>query len=167
MPDQPTIPISPAILSLPTSISPHTSSLPRGRLTVTESVYCQIPGMVTTRVGKPFYRWLKSIQQVYSRVMAVGEEWVQLDLGWLTSAGQLLVENEAETFNRVPTKEQREAADAKVLIIGAKIAANEFLPLFLVPPGESSRPGIPVDMGALWVRCNKGSTLVTLTIVPE
>jgi len=160
--------IVPVKLDLPTARVPTVSSLPRGRLTVTQSVYCQIPGMAPFQLSKGFSRWISESQQVYSRTITVGEDWVQLPNGWGTGeVGHLVIENGQDGYERQPTREDRAASEAKVVEVGygaeSGIAARV---LFLVPPGESMRV-TPVNVTDLWVRCRRGSTQVTIVMVPK
>lgn len=154
----------PATLSATTDSPAPPRPLIRPRITVVENVYHQLGNEspkqpVTTR----FYRWLETDEQVYTRKLKVGEQWQKLDTGWLEEVGLLIVANEAEKLQTIPSTQERELAAAKVLELSYGETAEN---AWFVYPGESMR-GVPAAPKDLRIRCRSGVTLCTITAFPK
>lgn len=136
----------------------------KDRITVVESLYYQPFGGNPSVIDCRYDRWLDCVdEQPYSRKSKVGEEWIPLDIGWITACGLLHIENNEGKFPfRIPTAEEKAESNAKVLEIN--YAGSERC--LLVPPGESTRiiPSHPKD---LLIRCRKGQAKFTVTAFPS
>ena len=143
----------------------------RARFGVKESVYYapfqgQAEDLVKHQDGS-FVRLLKTDEQPWRRIQTVGADWEPLSLGWTVENGmvpsQVIVMNEEGAFlQSIPTKEEKEAALAKVVEIGTEV--GPVWPMIRVRPQESCRFE-PAD-GELLVRCCKGVAKITVVAIP-
>lgn len=149
-------------------------SLPQQRpwLTVCESVYYQADGSSPTIAESRFMRLLVGEEQPYSRTFRVGQQWKELDAGWLAECGSslLTLANEMPQWQVVPTAEEKaEAAARQVELALAGEEAGQWTSppraFALLRPGESVRFE-PLNLSALRLRCRSGETRVTLTLLP-
>lgn len=90
------------------------------RIVVVENVYHQAEGgMNPTHVYPKYTQFLTTDEQPYLRHTKVGEQWVQLDTGWLKECSLIVLENMEGLFQfRNPTEQEVEEATKKVIEIG-------------------------------------------------
>ena len=143
----------------------------KSRLVVVETFYHQHGGDVATAVSTSFARWLDTNEQVYQRKLKVGREWLQLDFGWLKELpvlGMLHIKNDEGCFPVVnPTKEERESASKKVLMLGV-LRLGITTPLMILPPGETLRFQPLNEHPVNWlVCCIEGEAKFTMTVSPN
>lgn len=150
------------------------------RLTVITTVSFQPKDGPPTSNGKPFDRVVKTDEQPYGpRRLKVGEEWTQLETGWLSEAGHVVIENdEGYWTQKQPTKEERAEAESKVLELclmppeepgGRTMHSPPRTKPWCqweVPPRESHR-GTPSYLKGFMIRCRKGTARFTVTIYPK
>ena len=136
----------------------------RGSITVVEQVYHRsAPDENPTCASVGFERAMASSEQIYHRVLDVGEGWVPLDCGWVKKPSLLLLVNRKTRFAVIPTPEQQAAADAAVLEVELHEACSNPL---LVYPGESQR-FCPRHAEGIRLRCITGSLKLDLYAYPE
>lgn len=118
------------------------AEIPKARLVVLKSVYHQVAGQSPTLLPPVnFSRNLASDEQAYTREMPVGEEWVQIERGWVEDVGYLAVANQEGTL--IPTNASREEsslAQSRRLLVGMRIG-TEIVTLTALAPNE----GIDLD----------------------
>lgn len=152
-------------VSLPTNEEPASIQPARTLLTVVDTVYHQpAGGSPVTVLGDAcrFHRELISDEQVYERRRVIGQEWVQIDCGWVERCGMLVVRNLEGQFSVLPTPEQREAVGRRVL----ELSFDGNTCHIQVPPQESCR-FYPSDARLIYIRCREGSARYTVGLVPE
>lgn len=168
------------------------TSAPRPRVTtsrvvVVETVYHHQHGGGATPIESRYSRPLATDEQLYSRQMKVGGEWVSLDGSWLREASLVVVRNEryflgpdGEILQTFPTTEQTVEADSRVVevvcvgsrsrdrdMFSAPVAADPgSVPPWLVFPGESMR-ATPSDVSSIRLRCRSGVARVVVNVVPS
>lgn len=139
------------------------------RLTVVENVYHQTQGEDPFHISTTFERKLQTQEQPYSRTTSVGEEWEQLDCGWLgDNVGMLIIANNEGKFARIPTEEEREEVAKRVLIIGYRYRDldSPACDAWEIPPGESFR-GSPTNSKSLYIKSLSGRTKYTINLIPS
>lgn len=140
-------------------------------IAVVEVVYCRRPGEEPTAVESRFSRWVHTTEQPWTRRFNVGADWQPLDCGWVEQASLLhLANNEGKNLRFVPTKEEEEQTQAKVVEVGLSILTTEadrelVEPGWVVFPKETMRVQ-PIDLSRLRVRCRSGTARCTLTLFP-
>jgi hypothetical protein len=137
---------------------------PPPRLTITESVYHQVPGDNPIHIPAGFSVNLTTDEQPFIRKLKVGESWQGLPECWLTECSQIIIVNELPHFATNPTLEQKQELAAKIVEIS--FLAKNTDGLWLVPPGQSFR-GLPSNLQALRFRCKQGETRCTVAIFPR
>lgn len=148
----------------------HSSKPPRqlkGQIVVVETAYHQPINDQAKVVDNSYSCKIDSTEQPYGpRRVAVGEEWVPLDIGWIAEAGLMLLRNEEGRFTqKIPTEEERGEANAKVLELGFKVG-EVITPISPIPPRQSIR-SIPFDLKNLYIRSRKGQAKYTITLFPR
>ena len=139
----------------------HTPVHDQDRLTARLDVYYEQIGATPSQVSCSFVSLLpKSEEQVYIRKIDIGEEWEPLDLGWVENVGTVVLENRKKVFQTVPTEEEQESEEKKVVYIrnkketiGWAIPAGGFF--MAVTRGEE-----------IEVRCLSGSTKAVVNVLP-
>lgn len=135
---------------------------PKDRLTVVENVYHQAisDGQGPTQFESRYSRELDTKEQVYQRRTKVGEDWEPLDFGWIEKVGLLLIRNEEGKFTEIPTDEENQRTQRKILEVAYCSEGSGWL----IPVGESMR-GIPTSKLAR-IRSHSGVTRYTITVIP-
>jgi hypothetical protein len=134
----------------------------RYRFGVVETSYHQIHGSQPSGlVESRFSGWISSDEQPYGpRFMnRVGPDWVKLDCGWVKKASMLFLKNEPQDKTLIG-----EAA----VQVGLWVGQDHVVPFAEIPaefPSHSAR-FCPTDLDALYVRCLRGETRLTVTIYP-
>jgi hypothetical protein len=103
--------------------------------------------------------------QPYIRTLEASLHWQSLDCGWLKEASLLHLLNPFPLFEKQPTKEEADAAEALVVELGIRIG-SEVDTIAYVPPGESPTFR-PSDLSKLMVRCQTGTAEFRLTLFPK
>lgn len=136
---------------------------PRDRITVVEYLYFNPFGDQPSAVESKFSRPLTSKdEQPYERRLRVGEEWMQLDMGWLKEVSMLRIHNQEGQFRLInPTEEEIAESQKKVLEVRYQGSSGTWL----IPPGESMR-GTPSSPHTLQIRCQSGDARFTLYAFP-
>lgn len=108
-----------------------------------------------------FTRILKSDDARFIRPdLKVGEEWKEVNTGWVEDVGLLVIVNNEGKFLKVnPTAEEQKAISERVVEITCNVACADWL----IPAGESFM-GSPA--GKVFVRCRKGTAKVTVMAYP-
>lgn len=139
-------------------------SVPSSRIVIREMLYYQVDTEGIDPHGQidyGFRRFLYTSEQPYRRKLAVGEDWVTIDLGWIKKASLIhIVNEEGSGLTQVPTAEESEAIAKRVIEVG--IGGKS---LFEVPPGETFR-GTPIETAILQLRSRSGKAQYTLTVYP-
>ena len=139
----------------------HTPVENQDRLTARLDVYYEQQGTQPTQVSCSFGTTLpKSEEQVYIRKIVIGEEWEPLDMGWVENVGTIILENRRKIFQKVPTKEEKQQADKKVVFI----RNNKETIGWPIPSGGffmSASRGEDIE-----VRCLSGSTKPVINVFP-
>ena len=139
-------------------------NIPRANLVVVEQVYHQAVDGEPVISEQRYTRWLASEEQPYVRRLKVGERRQALDVGWIKTAALLTLANQGEgSFGGGQPSPERKAELASRAVEVGQASSN--LPFAIVRPGESLRFE-PVDVLALWVRCQAGETRATVTLIP-
>lgn len=143
----------------------------RDRMTVVDKVYHQPQNGDAYCCETTFERWLNDEESVYSRKIKVGSEWKLLHLGWFTDdskpVGMLVMRNNEGThLQALLSDEEKDQLSKRVLEVGVSIGdRDEFVPVFLVPPGESNR--VVPSATPLCVRCLGGECSFTVFAFPR
>lgn len=132
------------------------------RITVVSTVTHHVSPHQPTSVTVGYARRLESDEQCWQRRMQVGEDRVPLQCGWIEAASMLIVKNEAERFALNPTEEQQAESAARIVEIAMDRDESVFA---VVHPDEDAR-FTPLDPERLYLRCRKGITTVSITLVP-
>lgn len=156
----------------------NSSKGPGSTLTIVQNIYHQQEGMQPIHVESRISRKLSSDEQPYVRQLKVGEIWTPLETGWLGECSILVIKNNEGRFtDKLPTPEQVEEAESKVLEIGFStrgpsplnpksiepeviIGALEILP-------RESHPIHPIALWSVYIRSRKGETRYSVTIIPR
>ncbi len=134
----------------------------KGRLTVAESIYHQLPGKQPVALGEPFSKRLSSAHRPYQYAIILTEEWKQVDGGWLIDCSLLHVANdEGKLMQRVPTIAEQEEINSRIIQVSIESSKP-----WLVAPGETFR-GCPSSLADVKVRCGKGTARCTITVIPS
>ena len=145
---------------------PHSHALADAdRCTANINVYHEQHNQPPTYATAAFSRMLpRGSEAAYTRRVQVGEGWVPLDCGWLTSAavGAVLLENQTrEDGDRLPTDVERAAVDAAVVEVCCGGTAWE------LPPRGGFMFGIQSDASTLRLRCVQGVATVGVLVCPR
>lgn len=111
---------------------------------------------------------LASEEQPYLRRFKVGETWSKLSFGWLDEqrVALLVISNEGQgTFKVNPTKEEKEQAEAKVVVVavGGIERENNIL---RIHPGDMVKFH-PEPGQSYWICCGSGETTCHISAFPE
>jgi len=137
--------------SIPTKPTPR-------QITVVEGVYHMGVDVPTSGVDNRFSRQVESDEQPYSRRYTIGDNWTNLDFGWIERPGMLVISNEEGKFlQRNPTDEEKKDIAGRIVEIAGT-------PPWLILPGESFR-GVPAAT-PVQVICRKGSAKIVVTVMP-
>ncbi len=130
------------------------ASLPR-RLVVVGSVHYQsFAGDETLTASLRFARELGTGDaQGYVRRLRVGPEWQRLDLGWVTEAAAVVLDNpEGSGMSINPTPEEAVDVGARGVLLGVKDGLGNVIPFAVIRPGEQ-HVHTPPDTRNLYARC--------------
>ena len=150
--------------------TPQPSPQPSDLLTVVEQVYFhpadREPRMVDSR-------WFRSLttkgEQPYERYLKAGPEWQHLDLGWISEAGMVVIQNEeGPDLAKKPLPGQRTRAlpSEDPMTIEVRYASAGEDDCFLVMPRESLRFQ-PTNAKEVVLRCRGGVAKYHLFVVPR
>lgn len=143
---------------------PELSPPPKNLLTVVETVYHQVFGEQPVSIDSRFDRELSSDEQMYQRHKVATENWQPLDLGWVSNAGTIVIQNtEGKLSQTVPTPEQKAEIAKKIIAVSYNSESKEE---FYVMPGESTRLH-PSHPDKLLIRCLSGSAKYTINAIPS
>jgi len=138
---------------------------PQNVMTVVEHVYHQPFGEQPVGVDSSFNRKLDSDEQMFVRKFRVTEEWTPINVGWVESAGMLMLSNdEGRSLQTLPSDEEKAAVAARVVELKYQDAPDD--QAWTVLPGESMR-AMPSQASLLMLRCRSESARVTLTLIPN
>jgi len=127
-------------------------------LVVIERLYHRRVGENPIGVECRYSRPLQNSEQLYQREYLVTEEPKPLDYGWVEKAGHIHIENLEGNFPQViPTKEEKEEAEKKVVVLGQD---------WEISPGETFR-GTPTSTKSPLVHCKSGPALIRVTVWPR
>ena len=139
----------------------HSPVKDRDRLTARLDVYYEQADSGPTQISCSYVTTLpKSEEQVYIRKITVEEEWEPLDLGWVENVGTILLENRKKIFQNVPTPEEMESEEKKVIFIRNKKETIGWA----IPAGGffmAATRGEEIE-----VRCLSGSTKAVVNVFP-
>jgi hypothetical protein len=127
-----------------------------GKLVVFEQVYHERPDFGTKGIESRYCRWLTTDRPWHEDEFEVGQEWTPVQVGRITQAGEVVVENlEGTDFLEVPTEVRRQQTLLRVLDV-AFLEADESPAAIRgrleVLPGESARFR-PKRGQTIYVRC--------------
>lgn len=119
----------------------------RPRVTVVEHVYCETGDGVSTHAPYQFNYQLKSEDQAYIRRKKIGQDWEQVEFGWLTQVSMLVIENVGPppTGFNLNEKQKMQVADLVIELSTGDITICK------IPVGQSVR--IPNPSNQLFIRC--------------
>ncbi len=112
-------------------------------------------------------RILETEEQPYSRKLTIGEEWKEVDFGWLTGkTGFVVIQNTEGLRLRVNQSDDEKADTAKRIIrlVAPDVEDNCFNP-WLIHPYGGIHAGTPT--GRLRIRCQHDTARYTLTVIPR
>lgn len=124
-------------------------AVPQSRLTVVEMVYHQgTCGMSPVSMEIRFHELLKSTEDPYVRRFTVGNEWKQLEAGWLEEGdcSQLILKNEGPG----------------TILVGLSLDRV----LSVIPPKQSERLR-PWRVSNRFVKCEGGEARITVVVIPK
>jgi len=104
---------------------------------------------------------LETKEQMYSRRLKVGQNWVEIETGWVNSPGLLVIQNHPTKFATNPTKEQRDEDQKRFL----EISYDGNKP-WLVSPGRFF-VAQPSDLAGCKMRCVQGTAEITISAIPQ
>lgn len=139
----------------------------KDRITVVDLVYHRPAfGGETFTSESRFGRELETFEQVYERKhLAIQEEWAKVDLGWITSCGMLVIQNEEGMFRQQnPTEEEIKRSKSKTIEVCCGEPRSENA--WLVPAGETIRV-VPNATDNIHVRCRSGKAYYTVRAFPS
>lgn len=139
------------------------------RVTVKELVYHQALGEEPTQSMSVFSRLCETKEEVWDRRLTVGNDWQPLVSKhcWIEEPGMVLIENLAGAFQHViPTEEERQAEEAKVLEVGVDGHTVIQVPFSIIPAEASIRIWIE-DLTKFHIRCRSGETKYKVTVLPR
>ena len=132
------------------------------RLTARVDVYYEQQHFEPTQVGVSFSTLLpKSEEQVYVRRLKIGEDWQDVDFGWIDRPGSLLIENRKKMFQTNPTAEEMDLEIQKVLYIRNKEETGNG---WTIPNGGFFF-GFTKDKN-IEIRCLTGETTGVINVFP-
>lgn len=151
------------------------------RLTVVTKVYHQVPGVdIDGPVIPSFALLLESDEEAYNRRVAVGEDWQEIDFGWIKPHDCALVHlcnAIVRPRSVIPTADELLEFRSHVLEVGKVIAAatdpdgrtpsqNEHVePLFTLAVGQDVALSL-VDGDRFRIRCRNGQGRYAVFAVP-
>lgn len=154
----------------------------RPRVTVVEQAYYQSPDDQPRVVETRCTQDLTTDEQPYLRLMKVTEEWHRIDHGWIEDASWMIVSNEEGRVGTViPSREDQEAASARVVELGWEFAAPDEGPRTMHSPPKPAPPPVlgvieikpgtsiriqPRFLRAIRLRCQRGMARVTVNLFP-
>lgn len=136
------------------------------RLTTTTDTYHESQDNPPTQISFGFERLLKTDEEVYSRRLVVGEEWVPLDCGWLEKASLIVIRNVLVPLKVNPTEEEALAISQREIWLTQDENPTENSPHWVIHPGEGFQ-GSPSSLSDIHLRCRKGQVKVSLSIIPS
>ena len=163
----------------PTPRETRAAPVAKARIVVTTTITHVPPRGEPTSLAVGTARNCKSDELPYRRPsgsFVVGAEWRPLDLGWLGEGdenesgegavvGQVALYNtEGTTLEKIPTPEEREAINRRVVEVAVRDCAGDPIPVLLVRPGDVFR-GEPTDAGKLIFRCQDPAQKVRCDLV--
>lgn len=124
------------------------------RLTVTSTVYVQIPGNEMVECSEGFTHFISTDEQPFDRVTSVGRQWTKLELGWMRELPHCSMSFINRSPERGPNLEIRLEESSVNRII--------------VKPTQSARFSVD-DPKELWIRSSSEDVKVKFRymIVPE
>jgi hypothetical protein len=140
-------------------------------ITVVEAIYYTAEGQQPTAVETRFTRRVTSDEQVWTRRIKIGAEWVRLDTGWLDKPSLVVLSNEAgKGLQTYPSEGEKQNISGRIIEVGQEVGTQGMpgwyiVPFCLILPGEGHRlhPILPV---ALYARCRQGESLCILSAFP-
>jgi hypothetical protein len=143
---------------------PALSPPPKNLMTVVETVYHQVFGEQPVSIESRFERELASEEQMYQRRKVATEDWQSLDLGWVSDAGTVVIQNtENKLLQVIPTPEQKAEIAKKIIAVSYNPESNQE---FYILSGESIRLH-PSHADKLMVRCLSGNAKYTINAIPS
>lgn len=140
------------------------------RITVINTVCHQGSDGTATSSDCKFAHVLSIDEQPYCRTLKVGEEWQLVDMGWLTGASMVVLENKglATQVKGIPTFLQKAEAAEVVVYVGVRDGGPDTQPYMVefakILPGHCN---MLTSLGGLYVRCRKGTVKLSITAFPE
>lgn len=133
------------------------------RVTVRSDVVFQRDEDRSTKCwGEPHSFLVASCEAAWERVMLVGSEWQELELGWVKEPSLLILSNPPARWTRNPTEEQQAEADARVIEVC--FGQSPSIGCLLVRPGREAN----IEPAArAWVRCAQGQTKLSIVAIPK
>lgn len=148
------------------------------RVTVVEKVFYECEGQSPASIDHSYDRTLASVEQPVTRVLVVGEQWQVLNPLWLPPQGVGLL----MLYNHPPG-----ATDPAEMVAGHVVEVAFISPAaqpsksrtmwdpplekqvppaqLIVHPGRDMRVE-PIDVSMIRIRCRRGETRCTLTMLP-
>lgn len=120
---------------------------------------------IDCRIG----RNIESKDDPIIRTVEIGEDWTPLESAWIKDIGYLFLRNDGGIkFNVVPTEEQINEAQSRVVEIGYHVCGSTIVPVSLwqIHVGECFQ-GKPIAGNDILLRCQHGKTNVTMMIHPN
>lgn len=124
--------------------------VPQDRVVVVEQVYHQTEGRDPVMVESRFSKPIGSQEQPYKRIMKIGQEWRDVDMGWLRGEKIAVL----HLLN--------ESKDKRCIV---HVRGRDTETDWLLLPGESMR-GVPAVGFVPQLVCREGTATVAVTVYP-
>jgi hypothetical protein len=136
----------------------------RATFTIVCTTYHSLPDTEPISIDCRYTRKLDTIEQTYTRhtVLDASKGWVKLDTGWVEKASILIIRNNKPSFSKIPTQEQRDEIDSRIV----QISFNGTDPHLEVRVGEHSQL-FPLDLSKIWLRCVNSIAKVSVIVIPS
>lgn len=134
----------------------------RPRMVVIEELVHQGGGHQPKSVPHSFGRFCESDEQPYQRIVTIGEQWQEVDFGWVESCGMLSIVNITPQSSVVLSPEERTERDSKMVEVSVETGVPAFARIRV---GESLRME-PIHK-SITLRCLSGKTKVNIMAVPN
>jgi hypothetical protein len=142
------------------------SSVPLSRLVVVDKISYQGPYDEPTALGNGFSRLVDSREQVYRRRINLNNNWVKLDLGWLSDkAGMILLEVIQDVQLTFPSEETKLRNSQLNVELGIN-TIEEMVSIARIRLGESMRFE-PIKDQSYYARCPSDSVVLLVAVIPE
>lgn len=133
------------------------------RLTVVEQLYYQQPGVEAVQIEAGYSHFVQENEQAFKRISLATPEWKSLNLGWITKASCIIIQNRHGTDTRRTLTGEELAEQAKYVI---QVRFKDSAYWMEIAPRESVRFKTP-NLAALELRSAYGEPRYIYHLIPE